>query len=207
MYRIAICDDEATSLALNSSLTKKILEEEKIDYVIDTFSNMNDMIQCVTNAVTPYDILLSDILTTEMNGIDAAAKLRYLQKPYEPETLREALLSAYKQLRKKEGLHLTSGDKTYRLSYADILYMESDSRDVHFHMKKGNMITIRIKLADLEKMLPEGVFCRCHRSYIINMQHVIRVERYQATLENQKIVPISQMQYNETKRMFMATQL
>ena len=42
MFRIAICDDEATSLLLNKSLTEKILQDERIEYEIETknlFSN------------------------------------------------------------------------------------------------------------------------------------------------------------------------
>ena len=32
MFRIAICDDEMTSLMINKALTEQILEEEGIEY-------------------------------------------------------------------------------------------------------------------------------------------------------------------------------
>ena len=66
MFRIAICDDEATSLQLNKRLTEKIMQEEGISCEIDTFESMTEMIEALTrpSSVKRYDILLSDILFT-----------------------------------------------------------------------------------------------------------------------------------------------
>lgn len=230
MYRIAICDDESTSLALNKSLTEHILKEEGITFEISTFQDMNEMIKVVTSETKPYDVLLSDILTTGMNGIEAAEKLRelgekmaiifisstadfaldgyrvnalrYLQKPVNVERLREALLKAYSQAREKGQIIVTVADKVYRVAYSDILYLESKARDVHLYLKEGSLIA-RMKFSEAQKLLPDQMFVRCHRSYIVNIQYVVKVERYQATITNQLQVPISQAQYSGTKKQFL----
>lgn len=230
MYRIAICDDELTSLALNKSLTEHILSEEGIPYEISTFVDMNEMIKIVTSDTKPYDVLLSDILTTGMNGIEAAEKLRelgekmaiifisstadfaldgyrvnalrYLQKPVNVERLREGLLKAYSETRKKGQLIITVADKVYRVAYSDILYLESRARDVCLYLKEGSLIA-RMKFSEAQKLLPDQMFVKCHRSYIVNIKYVVKVERYQATMGNQLQVPISQAQFNDTKKQFL----
>ena len=57
MFRVAICDDEATSLKLNTMLTEKILNEEGIVHEIKTFEDMESMINAVTKPKSPFDVL------------------------------------------------------------------------------------------------------------------------------------------------------
>lgn len=226
MFRVAICDDEATSLKLNTMLTEKILQEEGIVYEIKTFEDMGSMIDTLSKAEKPFDLLLSDILATGMNGIEAAEKLRqlgekldiifisttaeyaldgyrvqalrYLQKPLDIEKLREAVLQSYQKQAHKGGLSISSEGKVYNISFKDILYIESSARDVELVLKYRKLVS-HGKISDMEKLLPTNKFFRCHRSYIINMDEVETIERYQATMKNGDIIPISQQLYSETK--------
>ncbi|HOO80732.1 MAG TPA: LytTR family DNA-binding domain-containing protein [Lachnospiraceae bacterium] len=233
MFRIAICDDEATSLKLNTILTQKVLQEEGIAYEIKTFVDMNEMTEALASTVQPFDVLLSDILATGMNGIEAAEKLRtlgeqldiifisttaeyalegyrvqalrYLQKPVDIEKLREALLLSYEKNQNKEGISISSEGKVFNVSFKDIIYIESDARDVELVLKYRHMVS-HMKISDVEKLLPEKRFFRCHRSYIVNLDEVQTIERYQATMKNQEIVPISQQQYSEIKNRMYKSQ-
>lgn len=226
MFRVAICDDEATSLQLNKLLTEKILQEEGINYEIETFTDMESMTAAVTKPGQSFDVLLSDILATGMNGIEAAEKLRqvgdkldiifisttaeyalegyrvqalrYLKKPVDVEKLREALLQAYQKHAHKGGLSVTSEGKVYNINFKDILYIESNGRDIELVLKYRKLVS-HGKISDIEKLLPEDRFFRCHRSYIINLTEIETIERYQATMKNGDILPISQQQYTETK--------
>ena len=40
MFKVAICDDEMTSLMINQALTEQVLEEANIEYEITTFEDM-----------------------------------------------------------------------------------------------------------------------------------------------------------------------
>ena len=227
MFRIAICDDEATSLKLNVALTEKILKEEQIEFEIVTFDNMRMMLETLTKPAQPFDILLSDILTTDMNGIEAAEKirelgekldiifisttaayaldgyrvqaLRYLQKPVDIEKLREALLLSYNASREK--ISVTADGKVHNVNFRDIIYVESDARDVHIVLEDKILIT-HMKISDMEKLLPKEHFFRCHRTYIVNLAAVEHMERYQATMKNGDLVSISQQMYTEMKTKF-----
>lgn len=229
MFRVAICDDEATSLKLNTVLAEKILNEEGIAHEINAFENMETMIEAVTKPKSPYDVLLSDILATGMNGIEAAEKLRklgdkldiifisttaeyalegyrvqalrYLQKPVDIEKLREALLQSYRKRAHKGGLSITSEGKVYNINFRDILYIESNGRDVELVLKYRRLVS-HGKISDFERLLPEDRFFRFHRSYIVNLAEIETIERYQAKIKNGDILPISQQQYTETKNRF-----
>lgn len=229
MFRVAVCDDEATSLKLNCALTRKVLEEEGIDYEIREFQNMREMLQALTKSSANYDVLLSDILTTDMNGIKAAEELRklgdqldiifisttaeyaldgyrvqalrYLKKPVDIEILREALLMSYRKNHQKEKISVTCEGKLYNVEYKDIVYVESDARDIRI-ITKEHVLLVHMKISDMEKMLPEKNFFRCHRSYIVNFDEMENLERYQAEMKTGEIIPISQQLYSETKKRF-----
>lgn len=231
MFKIAICDDEATSLKLNRALTEKILNEEGISFEIQTFEDMREMTQILSNKKVSFDVLLSDILTTDMNGIEAAEELRklgekldiifisttaeyaldgyrvqalrYLQKPVDIEKLREALLLSFKKHSNSiESMSVTSEGKMYNISYKDVVYIESDARDVRIVLKDNRVLLVHMKISDMEKMLPEVRFYRCHRSYIINLGEVENLERYQMSMKNKDVLPVSQQLYNETKKRY-----
>lgn len=233
MFRIAICDDEATSLKLNLELTKRILEKEQIEHEIDTFSDMEHMIEATcekSNEGKSYDLLLSDILTTGLNGIDAAKQLRafgkkmdivfisttadyaldgysvkalrYLKKPVDIQELRTAILESYANYLNNGFLVVNTAEKVYRVKYQDIYYLESSGRELFVHLRRDSLV-MKMKLSDVEKILIGPMFVKCHRSYIINMSHVMSIERYQVTLQNGELVPVSQLQYNAVKARFL----
>ncbi|MCR5390339.1 MAG: LytTR family DNA-binding domain-containing protein [Lachnospiraceae bacterium] len=226
MFKIAICDDEATSLQLNKMLTEQIMKEEGISYEICTFDDIGQMADILSKPGQQFDCLLSDILSTGMNGIEAAERLRdfgeqldiifismtsdyaldgyrvralrYLKKPVDKELLKEALLLSYRNRKQKDGLAINCEGKFYNIDYKDILFCESQAREVEFTLQ-DKKLTAHMKISDLELMLPEKQFFRCHRSYIVNLSQVENIERYQATMRNGVFIPISQQQYTELK--------
>ena len=231
MFRVAICDDEATALQLNTMRTEKLLQEEGVSYEIRAFDDIQAMADALMRPGQPYDLLITDILASGINGIEAAEKLRsigekldiifisstaeyalegyrvqalrYLKKPVDVEQLREALMISYRKTSQKEGLSLTCEGKLYNIRYEEIIYAESQARDVELTLKDRRLVT-HMKISDLEKLLPD-MFFRCHRSYIVNLLEVETIERYQATMKNEDYIPISQQLYTEMKnRMFQS---
>lgn len=232
MFRVAICDDEATSLQINQILTQQILQEEGIKGIIDTFDDMLVMTKALTADDSAYDVLLCDILAVGMNGIEAAEELRklgeklpiifisstaeyalegyrvhalrYLQKPIEMEKLREAVLEAYR-LRgvAEECLKFQVGDRLYKIPYNEIRYLESQGRDTQVYTGT-EMICTHSKFSDMEKALPAEQFYRCHRSYIINLEYAKNLSRYSFLTKDGVEIPVSQQLYNETKQRFAA---
>lgn len=232
MFKIAICDDEDTSLRLNKALTEKVLDEINVEYEISTFQDMREMTETLTKLTVaqPFNVLLCDILTTDMNGIEAAEKLRqlgeqldiifisstadfaldgyrvqalrYIQKPVDIDKLREALMLSYHKYSCKEGIAISVEGKSVNVAFEDIAYIESCGRDIDIHVG-DKILTTHIKISDMEKMLPQKDFFRCHRSYIVNFNYMDSIERYQVTMKAGDYIPVSQQLYAETKNRYL----
>lgn len=232
MFKVAICDDEITSLMINQALTEQVLAEAGIEYEITTFDDMQKMIDGVLDDSADYNLLLSDILAVGMNGIEAAEEirrlgdklpivfisstadfaldgyrvnaLRYLQKPVQIDKLKEAILEAYSMIgKKKEYLSFQVADKFMKINLDDIVYLESYGRDTEV-VTKDDRITVHSKFSDMEKQVPADRFVRCHRSYIINMSEVKDIARYRFLTNDGVEIPISQLQYADVKKQFIA---
>lgn len=231
MFRVAICDDEATSLQIIEALTEQILEEAEIEYEIATFEDMLVMTKELSGGRDEYHLLLSDILAVGMTGIEAAEELRrlgekipivfvsstaeyamdgyrvhalrYLKKPVEYERLQEALLEAYRMSMNSSGfLKFQVADKLYNLPFEQIEYLESQGRDTNI-ITADETISVHMKFSDMEQQLPADTFLRCHRSYIINLAHVKDLARYRFLTKSGVEIPVSQLQYAEIKNKFM----
>ena len=84
------------------------------------------------------------------------------------------------------------------LQYSDIFYVESATRDVNISTG-DNMLTTHEKISDMEKLLPEDQFYRCHRAYVVNLAKVKSIERYEITLVNGEKILVSQQMFLETR--------
>ncbi len=55
----------------------------------------------------------------------------------------------------------------------DILWIKADKSYSCIHLKGGKTMTISSNLASVEERLPAVDFLRIHRSYLVNLRHVI----------------------------------
>lgn len=71
-----------------------------------------------------------------------------------------------------EGLIVLKTSKGLRFEApADIEWLEADRNNVMFHIR-GEVVSIRVKMSDLETALDPGRFVRISRSSIVNLAHV-----------------------------------
>lgn len=76
---------------------------------------------------------------------------------------------------------IKDGNRIYKINYADLLYIEGQREYVTFHTTKGKITTL-YTLKRLEEELPDELFVRIHKSYIVSFLHIEMVERHQLTL-------------------------
>ena len=60
------------------------------------------------------------------------------------------------------------------ISLRELVYTEAHNREVSFHTV-GEELRAYCRTADLQKELPSN-FCRCHRSFIVNINYVDRID-------------------------------
>jgi len=110
----------------------------------------------------------------------------YLVKPVEYERFLKAAnkvkdnLEKEKLLAEKEDhIYVKSDGKLYRLAYDNILFVEALADYVIFNTEVGRKHIVHHTMKGIEKRLPESIFSRVHRSYIINRNKINRIEDLQ----------------------------
>lgn len=86
-------------------------------------------------------------------------------------------------------LFLKTGKTLVQLEYRDVWWIEGLKDYVIFHTAKGKHIVYK-RMKELEENLP-AQFSRVHNSYIINRDHLVKIEDNQVCIGEQRI-PVSE---------------
>ncbi len=90
----------------------------------------------------------------------------------------------------REYIYVKSQSKLVKVQNKDILFVEALKDYVIIHTK-NEKFTIHSTMKDIEKKLPEGIFMRVHRSFILNLKKIKSIEGSIVILEEtEKRVPI-----------------
>lgn len=154
--------------------------------------------------VTAYDEFA--VKAFEANALD------YLLKPVNPERLKKsveklksqnkALAQNYKKIIKdhKENFNINrvlvkDRSNVHVISIMEILWFEAQDDYVAIHTKDNVFLKLD-RLSNFEKSLDGRIFKRIHRSYIVNMDYVQRIENQKwVVLNSGRKLPISRSGY------------
>lgn len=90
-----------------------------------------------------------------------------------------------------DSIFVKSDYKQLRIRFSDILYIEGLKDYVKIYLvQQPRPVLSLISMRSLEEKLPSHIFCRVHRSFIVNMERIEVVERGQIVF-GQKHVPVS----------------
>ncbi|HBF4428040.1 TPA: response regulator transcription factor [Clostridioides difficile] len=217
LISIAICDDESYMLNHLKENIELYMKQKNLLYNIELFNKVEDLL-CNHEK---FNIVFLDIQMEEINGMQAARKLRsygnecfiifvtvlnefvfdafevdatnYLIKPLSNEKLYKTLDKIVTKLEDNESNYITiqKGYSYWKLKLADILYCEVIKRKIYVHLKKET-VDYYETIENLERSLPTNFF-RCHRSYIINLQYVYGYENGNAVMESGDRIPVSRL--------------
>lgn len=123
----------------------------------------------------------------------------FLAKPVEDKYLRLAV-SKLKSAEKRENSFIPVGSAR-STSYIDadaIIYIVSERRQMHIFTENSEEWCY-CRVEDMMKMLPDN-FCRCHRSYIVNLDKIQSVSgRTSLIMKNNHSVPVGKVYSDELK--------
>lgn len=127
----------------------------------------------------------------------------YLIKPFNKEELYtsiEIALFNYQktknsQVKKKDFVFVKQKQLFVKILFKDILFLKSDHVYTEIFVKNGEKYIIRESLGEYANQLNED-FLRVHRSFIVNFQHITKVEANQLWI-NEFDVPISKQHRND----------
>ena len=125
----------------------------------------------------------------------------YLVKPVRKEhfekTMERLFLSMQDKLSpEKTNLLVRKGCESNIISFQDIICCEIIDRKVYLYLVSGEVIDYYDRIENLEKKL-DGRFFRCHRSYLINLNHLKSYRNNTAYMANGKEIPVSRLRSKE----------
>lgn len=92
--------------------------------------------------------------------------------------------------------------------HEQIEYIENSSRKLQVHLTKNEVITsifirksFEEEIKDLEM---DRNFLHVHKSFLINMKHVKRINRYEITMDSGAIIPVSRKSTLDVKKEYLA---
>lgn len=126
----------------------------------------------------------------------------YLIKPVDEKVLSFLLNKAIENQKKISvgKLLIQTKNNIFAIPHYEIVYIESQAHQLLIHTIKET-ISAYGKLADIMKQLPDS-FLSCHKSYLINLDKISRLEERTVILENGDELPISKSQYADFRKKF-----
>lgn len=186
--------------------------------VVESFTSVEDALPFLTENMV--DLLFLDVEMPGASGFDLLDKLPYspqvilttskteyaynafeysvtdfLKKPFTYQRFLDALGKLREESEKrdeadeKSHIYIKSDGKLIRLENDDILYIESMGDYVKFITNEKKIITHNT-MKNLTAKINPAVFCKVHRSYIINMNKISDVRENMLYIKGQ-MIPIS----------------
>ena len=232
MLQIAICDDEQFYREKIKYLLEEYLQAKGMLYTLHLFLSGEDFLEQCENNVR-FDIVFLDISMEEVDGIQAAQRIRsfhsdtyivfvtafidYALEGYKVNAVRylmkDTLEIALEEcmnaiLQKMQVARVTfsflGGEK--RLYTDNILYVESRGHKSIFHYMESEMVSYQIydKLDSVERNLEGYGFLRIHKSYLVNMKHILKISNYIVSLDTGEELHVPRLRFQAVKEGFVA---
>ncbi len=101
----------------------------------------------------------------------------------------------------REYTFLRSGNRTVRINFDDILYIESKREYLDIVLDTDEVVTIHSSLSSFLEKLPKENFVKVHRSFIVNLDKVKLMER-NSIIFGKQYIPVNE-QARETVMKFI----
>ncbi|MBQ2935220.1 MAG: response regulator transcription factor [Lachnospiraceae bacterium] len=217
--KIYICDDSQSDLLRLQHYLKKYAQEENLEIEIEEFLTARDMFLAHNAAKEKPVLLFLDIYMNQIDGIEAAKKLReagiktsilfttssmehameafqvhadgYLHKPFDYEAFKHAMSKVSGQLQTDyKTIEVRIERMSRKFRVRDICFAESDNHGVQIYCM-DNVYRANITMEGLKEQLTEETsFVTCGRSYIINLAYVDSIDSEVINMKNNEMIPI-----------------
>lgn len=179
---------------------KAYIKSDKIDIVfLDIMlNNENAMDWSIDNIKNIYTqiIFMTSFPQCAYNISETNCCYFLVKSRINEDNLSKALQRALQRTTKKDpNLTIVKlGNKNYIVNYQDILYIETFNNNIMLHIKDKDSITIYSTLKEYSENLPPN-FLRCHKSYMVNMNHIRSYEPHKFVLSSGDNIPIPPKKY------------
>ncbi|MBE5876260.1 MAG: response regulator transcription factor [Lachnospiraceae bacterium] len=225
--KIAICDDEMRFHIEFKKYMDQYAKLRALDIIYYEYTNGKDLLA----SNKEYDVIFMDYQMNTLNGLDTARKLRqknnqttiifltsypnivfdvfevntfrFLMKPINMAKLTDAMDSYLKSQDTSNYIMLKIDDNTKKINQKDIIYIEASDKYCYIRTVDDNLL-YKKTLAELAATLTLDTFYRCHRSYLVNFNHIVSHTNNDITFTNNEKALISKTKLTGFKNAFLA---
>ena len=178
----------------------KVLQENDIDLIfLDINMPKLSGISFLRNLKNPPLVIFTTAYSEyalegfELNAID------YLKKPFSFERFCKAYYRAEEQLKLREDakpdskdtsgnsfLFIRSNKKTFKVKFADIMFIEGLGDYIKIHTTDNKLVT-NLSMKKIMSLLPDEQFYRIHKSFIISLENIESLEGNMVSIHGQKL--------------------
>ncbi len=207
MVKIAICDDEKVFYNELHLYLNEFSKIRNIDIIDTYFSNGIDLIASDID----FDLIFMDYKMESLNGLETARILRsknknaplifltsypkivfqsfevntfrFLIKPVKQDELFKAFDDYLDSIDNDLLLSFKTDDGIFKLRLSEIIYAEALGKHTILRTATEQYECTKY-LQEIEKILPSENFFRCHKSFIVNFEHIQRHDNQIIYLDN-----------------------
>jgi DNA-binding LytR/AlgR family response regulator len=215
--RIGVVEDEPAACQQMLEYLDHYQTENNENFTVSVF---DDGARIVENYRPIYDILLLDIEMKEMDGMEAARRIRkidnsvvivfitnasqyaingyevqalsYLLKPVPYFAFCQELQRCIQTVRRQadDSMLFEIGSQRTRVELKSIVYIESIRHTIIIHTLDGKL-SVTSTLKELEAQLTEHDFFRSNSCYLVNLRHVTGIEDQDCIMSNGERLRVS----------------
>ncbi|MCL2462969.1 MAG: LytTR family DNA-binding domain-containing protein [Defluviitaleaceae bacterium] len=214
---IAVCEDDAAEAGKICGSLRAYLGRNSYVGDIHTYGSGEELLAAFSPGA--FDAVFLDIYMGGMTGMEAAQKMRqadpgfalvfitsrerhaleafgvracaYVPKPVTPGAMEAAFAQCQGVfLKNARFIEIVTDRQTVRIPLVNIYYVEVFDKDVIFHTTIGDMKT-NMPLEEIDLKLG-AAFLRCHRSYLVNMNHIEKIREQDMMMRNGDAAPMRQ---------------
>ncbi|MCO6559233.1 MAG: response regulator transcription factor [Bifidobacterium sp.] len=215
--RIGVVEDEPAACQKVLDYLNRYQSENGENFTVSVF---DDGAKIVEGYRPIYDILLLDIEMKQMDGMEAARRIRkidssvvivfitnasqyaingyevqalsYLLKPVPYFAFSQEIKRSIETVRRQadDSMLFEAGSQRTRVELKSIVYIESIRHTIIIHTLDGKL-SVTSTLKELEAQLAEHDFFRSNSCYLVNLRHVTGIEDQDCIMSNGERLRIS----------------
>ena len=100
----------------------------------------------------------------------------------------------------QEFVQIKSGTKIFQIKLEDILFIEAAGNYAVINTITQKIMTL-MSMNEISKLIPDDLFIRVHRSFIVSLKHISTAEKHQILIRD-TMIPISQSYQSHFEKAF-----